>query len=137
MAEELPLAVVVDDNMMSAMMVGPALQRCGYRVRTLSGGPTAAAQIAEGAPELVFVNLASARTPGADVIRRLRAQPETGGTPVIGYAGHVERHLFQAGREAGATLVVPNSAISKAMPEVLEKLRRRLGGAGEEEWPEE
>ncbi|MFN3652301.1 MAG: hypothetical protein ACK47B_22215 [Armatimonadota bacterium] len=128
MSTEAPLAIIADDNLMFAMMAEPALKRCGYRTRTLSGGPGSAARIAAEAPELVLVNLASTRYPGADLIRDLRAEPATAETPVIGYAGHVERDLLQAGRDAGATLVVPNSAISRALPEVLEKLQRRLAG---------
>jgi hypothetical protein len=60
------------------------------------------------------------------------------GVGIIGYAGHVERRFFQEGREAGADLVVPNSAIRKALPEVLAKLERLRAGEApaDEEWPE-
>lgn len=130
-----PRAVLVDDNLMFTMMVQPALKRLGCEVRALSGG--AGEEIARLAPDLIFVNLASNRFSGPDLVRELRSRAELARTPIVGYAGHVERHFFQAGREAGATLVVPNSAMRKALPEVLEKLQRRLAGAAEEEWTEE
>jgi hypothetical protein len=57
--------------------------------------------------------------------------------PVVGYAGHVERHHFQAGRDAGATLVVPNSAMRKALPQILEKLNARLAQQDLTDWPED
>jgi CheY-like chemotaxis protein len=131
-----PLAVLVEDNLMFAMMVEPSLRRLGYQVRTLAGGPAAAAQVAALHPEILFVNLASSRVEGADLVRQLRAEEALASTPIIGYAGHVERQHFQAGREAGATLVVPNSAMRKALPEVLAKLHRRLAG-DQTEWPED
>jgi CheY-like chemotaxis protein len=121
---------------MFAMMIEPTLRRLGYRVRTIAGGPTTAALVGGLAPEIIFVNLASSRCDGPGLVQALRGEGALAATPLIGYAGHVERHHFQAGREAGATLVVPNSAMRKALPEVLEKLRHRLEG-DQSEWPED
>jgi CheY-like chemotaxis protein len=136
MADAPPRAVVVDDNLMFAMMVEPVLKRLGYHATTLPGNPTTAEEVAALAPEVVFVNLTSSRYSGADLVRDLRSRPALAKTGIVGYAGHVERHFFQAGRDAGADLVVPNSAIRAAIPQVLEKLKRRLSGAPVEEWPE-
>ena len=129
--------MLVEDNLMFAASIEPALRRLGYEVRTIAGGPTAVEQIAGAVPGLVFVNLASSRTAGAELVRELRARPELAEVPVVGYAGHVERELFRAGRDAGAAMVVPNSAMRSSLPEVLAKLQRRLAGAAEEEWAEE
>lgn len=52
---------------------------------------------------------------------------------IIGYASGLEREFLAAGLEAGATLVVPNSAIRGALPQVLHKLARRLENAGEQD----
>jgi CheY-like chemotaxis protein len=130
-------AVLIEDNLMFAMMIEPVLRRLDYEVRTVSTAAAGLAAISADRPDLVLVNLGSTRFSGGEVVTSIRAHPEFGALPVVGYAGHVERHLFQAGREAGADLVVPNSAIRAALPEVLEKLRRRLGGASDEEdWPD-
>ena len=123
---ESPRAVLVDDNLMFTSMVVPALQRLGYGVRAVPGKADVAVAVAAFAPEVIFVNLAADRYPGTDVVRALRLEPATARTPIVGYAGHVERDRFQAGQEAGADLVVPNSAMRDALGEVLAKLRRRL-----------
>jgi CheY-like chemotaxis protein len=120
-----PLAVLVEDNLMFAMMVEPALKRLGYRVRTLTAAAGAAEKIASGSPALVLVNLTTTRYSGADLVRELRSTPGMEATPIIGYAGHVEREFFQAGKEAGADLVVPNSAIRASLAEVINKASRR------------
>lgn len=131
-----PQAVLVEDNLMFAMMIEPTLRKLGYQVRTLAGGPAISAKVMALAPEIVFVNLASSRCDGSAVVKALRGEAALMATPIIGYAGHVERQHFHAGREAGATLVVPNSAMRKALPAVLEKLRNRLAG-DQTEWPED
>lgn len=130
-------AVLVEDNLMFGMMVEPTLRGLGYEVRTLGGGPNLAAQVAAAAPSVVLVNLTSTRFSGPELVRELKALPELSKAGVVGYAGHVERHFFQAGKEAGADLVVPNSAMRKALPEVLEKLQRRLQTGDAEDWPED
>jgi CheY-like chemotaxis protein len=132
-----PRALLVEDNLMFAMMVEPALKRLGYQVKIVGSAQSAAQAAAELAPAVIFVNLASNRVDGVGVVRALKADPSLAGTPVIGYAGHVERQFFQQGREAGATLVVPNSAMRKSLPEVLRKLQNRLAGEAEQEWPED
>lgn len=124
-----PLAVLIEDNLMFAMMVEPQLKRLGYRVRTLAPAPDTAEKLAGERPELILVNLTTARVPGPDVVRALRATEALAGVAIVGYAGHVEREYFESGREAGASLVVPNSAIRASLAEVLEKLKRR--GEGE------
>lgn len=128
---------LIEDNLMFAMMIEPTLKRLGYQPRTLAGGPSTVDDLAAAPPALVLVNLASGRFDGPALVRGIRARPELAELPVVGYAGHVERHFFQAGREAGATLVVPNSAMRKALPQVLEKLQQRLAGAADTEWPDE
>lgn len=129
-----PLALVVDENLMFAMMVEPQLRRLGHRVQTLSGGADLAHRIAAATPDLVLVNLTSERINGPELIRTLRGREETAATPIVGYAGHVERAYFAAGRDAGADLVVPNSAVRASLAEVLAKLaKRRAGEAVDEE----
>jgi CheY-like chemotaxis protein len=130
-------AIVVDDNLIFAMMVEAGLKQSGYAPRTLSGGPATVDQVQAAAPDLVFVNLSSTRFDAPALIRDLRAQAALAGTGIVGYAGHVERDKMQAGRDAGAHLVAPNSALRKAMPEVLAKLARQRAGAATEEWPDD
>ena len=129
---DLPRAVIVDDNLMFAMMIEPQLRRLGYQVRTVSTAPVSPDVFASPAPDLLVVNMTSTRFSAADLIREVRARPELAKVPVIGYAGHVEREHFQAGRDAGADLVVPNSAVRASLAEVLEKLKRRLAGEPDE-----
>lgn len=129
-------AALVEDNLMQAMQIEPQLRSLGYQVRTLAPGPEAVEALARHAPALVLVNLTSTRFAGANLVRQIRQHPDLAKVPVVGYAGHVERQFFQAGREAGADMVVPNSAMSRALPEVLRKLERRMAGGAEEEWEE-
>lgn len=129
-------AVLVEDNLMFALRVTPGLQRLGYQVRTVAAGTGAVDRIAIAEPTLLVISLAGRGA--AELIRAVRGRDALASLPVLGYAGHVERELLQAGRDAGADLVAPNSAVVKALPEVLDKLRRRRETGDEpDEWDED
>lgn len=123
-----PLALLLEENLMFAMMVEPQLKRLGYRVRTLPPAQNIPEQAAQEPPALILVNLTTGRCGGPELVRALRGRPELANAPIIGYAGHVEREYFERGRAAGADMVVPNSAIRASLPEVLAKLARARSG---------
>jgi CheY-like chemotaxis protein len=124
----LPLAVILDENLMFAMMLEPPLRKLGHRVQTLSGGPDLAHRLANAHPDLILVNLTGTQINGPEVIRALREHPELEKTGIIGYAGHEENAYFHAALDAGADLVMPNSAIKTKLPKVLAKLEKLKAG---------
>jgi CheY-like chemotaxis protein len=135
----LPLAVVLDDNLMFAMMLEPQLRKLKHRVQTLSGGADLAHRLAAAHPDLILVNLTSTQINGPEVIHALRNHPDLGKTGIIGYAGHEESSYFHAALDAGADMVMPNSAIKSHLPKVLAKLARLKAGEAfsrEDEEPE-
>ncbi|MFI5372480.1 MAG: hypothetical protein ACHQ52_13050 [Candidatus Eisenbacteria bacterium] len=80
------------------------------------------AELAERArehpPDLVVVDLAAAGDP-AGTIAALRAEPGLATLPVVGFYPHVHDALRRAAMAAGATHVVPRSAFSTKLAEVL------------------
>jgi CheY-like chemotaxis protein len=124
----LPLAVVLDDNLMFAMMLEPQLRKLGHRVQTLGGGPNLAHRLAAAQPDLILVNLTSTQINGPEIIHALRALPDLAKAGIIGYAGHEESSYFHAALDAGADMVMPNSAIKGHLPKVLAKLAKLKAG---------
>src|SRR3954452_20746197 len=118
----MPKAVLVDDNLMSAETILAGLRALGYEGLILTGGPSGVERVTAAAPEVAFVNLASGRPPGPEIARQLRASDQLQGLRIVGYAGHVETPLLHAGRKSGCDMVVANSAMLQALPEILAKL---------------
>jgi CheY-like chemotaxis protein len=105
----LPLALLVDDNLMFTMNIEATLRRLGYAVRTLPSPASAGAVVVEARPALLLLSLAS---PAAlELIRELRAQPELGGLQILAYTGHVHTAALRAARDAGADHAVANSTV--------------------------
>lgn len=69
-------------------------------------------------PDLVIVDLHSRRDPLA-TIRAIKSSATTRDVPVVAFLSHVEAALRDQAVEAGADLVLPRSAFTAKLPEIL------------------
>jgi hypothetical protein len=54
-------------------------------------------------------------------VGKLKADPETKGISVLGYLSHVQGELKLKAQEAGCDTVVPRSAFSQSLPQILKR----------------
>jgi DNA-binding NarL/FixJ family response regulator len=95
-------ALLLDDNLMTAMRVQKQLERAGYVVRTSGALP----QQTEATPEIVLINLGSRSLRGVDLIAKCKAQfPDA---TVSGFCGHTEIEIRQAAKSAGVKRIFTN-----------------------------
>lgn len=69
-------------------------------------------------PDLLLLDLESAGDP-IEIIRVLKANEDTRGIRIIAFFSHVHVRLGEGARAAGADLVLPRSAFSIKLPELL------------------
>jgi len=115
-----PLVLLVYERLLPGGQLVNRLQDRGYRVQ--SAVPSLLAeQCQRDKPLLVIVDLEppSHRVPLA--IAALRQHEETAHIPVIAFATAENASLHEAGRSAGATLVVNDSAILQHLDQFLEQ----------------
>jgi CheY-like chemotaxis protein len=114
-----PRVLLVDDDLFFSARILSVLQRLGCRAETARTVEQAEERTRAG-QELVILNYGSARLGGLDTVRRLR---EAGASRVLAFLSHVK---IPAVREevlaAGADRIVPNSAVSQRLPEILTRL---------------
>jgi hypothetical protein len=84
----------------------------------------------EGLPSLLIFDLNSSNVRPLSVIPKLKAKLKKG-TSIIGFLSHVQGDLKQKAHEAGCDMVLPRSAFSQNLPQLL-----RRHGAPEEAPPE-
>jgi CheY-like chemotaxis protein len=73
----------------------------------------------EGSPDLLVLDLNSARYEPLGLLTELKENPATKDIPVVGFLSHVQKDLAVAAREAGCDRVVARSAFTKDLPEIL------------------
>lgn len=70
-------------------------------------------------PALIILDLNSERLDPLNLAARLKADEQLRGIPLIGYLSHVQTELQRIAEEAGVDRVMPRSAFTKHLPEIL------------------
>jgi len=112
--------LVVDDEPQIRRAMRTSLEAHGYRVETASNGEEGVLKAAEGAPDLVFLDLGLPDLDGTEVIRRLRSFL---GVPVIVLSVRDRQADKVAALDAGADDFVTKPF---GMEEVLARMRAQL-----------
>ncbi len=94
--------LVVDDEPSIRALVRATLERAGYEVSEAADGASALQKAFSQRPDLILLDIALPRLSGLEVCRRLKARPETAGTPVLLLTGLLPFSELQAGYGAGA-----------------------------------
>jgi CheY-like chemotaxis protein len=71
------------------------------------------------APDLLVLDLNSARFEPLKLLRELKSDEATKSVPVVGFLSHVQKDLAIAAREFGCDRVVARSAFTRDLPKIL------------------
>ena len=109
---EQTLALLLDDNLMSAVRVQRQLQEAGYQVTIARAvpppGEVAAARrlIDSAAPSVILINLGSRGLQGVSLIGSCRERyPDA---RLVGFCGHLEIEIRRAAKAAGIDKILTN-----------------------------
>jgi phosphate regulon transcriptional regulator PhoB len=97
-----PDVLVVEDEPDIRSLIVHHLARDGFRCRAVGSGPEALARVRGVAPDLVVLDLMLPGMDGLEVCRRLRAQPDTAGVPIIMLTAKADEVDRVVGLEMGA-----------------------------------
>ena len=107
--------LAVDDIPLNLLLVQKMLSRFNFRMRTASGGQQALDAVAAEKPDLILLDLMMPGVDGFEVLRQLRANPETAGIRIVILSALNSNEDIVKGFNAGA-----NDFIMK--PIIMEKL---------------
>ena len=108
--------LAVDDIPLNLLLVQKMLSRFNFRMRTASGGQQALDAVAAEKPDLILLDLMMPGVDGFEVLRQLRANPETADIRIVILSALNSNEDIVKGFNAGA-----NDFIMK--PIIMEKLR--------------
>jgi two-component system alkaline phosphatase synthesis response regulator PhoP/two-component system response regulator VicR len=75
--------LVVDDERHIVRLIQVNLERAGYKVLSAYDGPEALKKIDSEKPDMIVLDVMMPRMDGFEVLKRLKAKPETNELPVI------------------------------------------------------
>jgi DNA-binding response OmpR family regulator len=117
--------LTVDDDERIRRLVQINLQRAGYRVSGAGDGIEGLEQIERERPDLVLLDVNMPRLDGIELLRQLRARPDTAALPVVMLTARSQDEDVLEGTRSGANyyLTKPFSP-----PELLAVVRQALEG---------
>ena len=94
--------LAVDDIPINLLLVQKMLARFKFKIRTAAGGQQALDAVAQEKPDMILLDLMMPGIDGFEVLRRLRANPETADIQVIILSALNSNEDVVKGYEAGA-----------------------------------
>jgi CheY-like chemotaxis protein len=114
--------LTVDDDDRIRRIVQINLQRAGYRVTAARDGVEALEQIEQERPDLVLLDINMPRMDGIEMLRRLRADPETAALPVVLLTAKTQDEDILEGKRSGADYYLPKPFSPVALLAVLREV---------------
>ena len=114
--------IVVVDDLFFAAKIRTTAEHVGVEVVFPRSLEALRASAKEGARALFIVDLHLQREDPFAIARNLKADEELRATPLVGFFSHVQVELQERATEAGFDRVLPRSAFSKRLPEILQGL---------------
>jgi CheY-like chemotaxis protein len=109
------------DDLFFGAKIQETARHLGVHLAVIGASRDVAAAVREQRPVLVILDLQSEACRPIEVIRVIKNDPDLRRTPVLGYYAHVRDELKAAATEAGCDEVLPRSALSARLPELLRR----------------
>ena len=97
------------------------LSRAGYEVASAGDGEAAFARLSEARPDVVILDVMLPRMNGFDLLRRLRADPDFSGLPVIMLTAKGQNQDRRTAEDIGADAFITKPFSNR---DVVEQVRR-------------
>jgi DNA-binding response OmpR family regulator len=102
----MPRVLVVDDDPQVLKLLRVNFELEGYDVLTATNGEEALELVGRDSPDAVVCDVMMPGIDGLEVVRRLRAQPDTAGLPLVVVSAKAQRADVNYGLELGADAYV-------------------------------
>lgn len=120
-----PLAFIVYERLLPGTQLVNRLQDLKYRVRALTDAATLRVCAQQEKPMVVLADAGANRDGVCGAIRQMKQSPDTQHIPVIAFAAEEDISGVEAvAREAGAALVVTDTAVLNHLSQLLEQALR-------------
>jgi len=111
--------VAVVDDMFFIAKIRAVAESIDVSLRFVRNVEAMISAVTESAAALVIVDLQSQKVSPVEVAKRLKADPVLAAIPLLGFYSHVETELRAEAEKAGYDRVMPRSAFSANLAQIL------------------
>jgi CheY-like chemotaxis protein len=112
--------LAVLEDLFFTVKINEAAKRAGLPITFVKSEHDALEQ-AKLHPALIIMDINFQGVDPLSLIRKLKADEQTKGINLIGYLSHVQGELKVQAQEAGCDMVMPRSAFSQNLPQILRR----------------
>jgi CheY-like chemotaxis protein len=112
--------LVVVDDLLFLSKIQQTAKLLGASVEAVDPGKLEE-RMALSAARAVILDLNHRSGSAVEVLRALKSNQATAGTPVVAFLSHVQTELASAARAAGCDVLLARSAFTRELPQLLEK----------------
>lgn len=116
-----PVLAVMSDLLFRSK-IDDAARRNGLELRAAKSLEQLERHLGKGLPAVAFVDLEADSPEPTAAIHRIREITGESAVRIIGFAGHTNLAAIEAGRAAGATVVLARSGLTSQLPALLERV---------------
>jgi CheY-like chemotaxis protein len=117
--EKINILAVLED-LFFTVKINESAKRAGVPVQFVKS-ETDVFEKAKGKPALIIIDLNFEQISPLELIQKLKANEETKGISLIGYLSHIQGELKKQAQLAGCDVVLPRSAFSQNLPQILKR----------------
>lgn len=118
MSVEKPTVAILVDDMFFASKINSAAAGAGRQIERIKS-PEQLEGLAAKPPELVIIDLNSDRLDPLESINFLKANAVLKSVPIVSFVSHVQTGLIRDAQTAGCDYVLPRSAFSQMLVEIV------------------
>ena len=107
---------------MFSSKIKTAATQLGVPLTFARSSATALAEMRKAVPSLVIFDLNNPRTDPLGIVAAMHADPALAAIPTVGYVSHVDTDVINAARAAGVTDVLPRSAFTMQLADILKRV---------------
>ena len=111
------------DDLMFTSKIRAAAAGAGARVSFARSSAAALDAMRAESPSLVIFDLNNPRTDPFGTIESMKADAALAAVPTVGFVSHVDATTIERARKAGVDEVMPRSAFTERLPEILARGR--------------
>ena len=112
--------LAVLEDLFFTVKINEAAKRAGLAVEFLKSEIDVLLR-AKTQPSLIIIDLNFQGIDALKLVGELKAGEETKGISLLGYLSHVQGELKLKAQEAGCDMVLPRSAFSQSLPQILKR----------------
>lgn len=106
---------------MFSSKIRTAAGQLGVAVKFARSSQAALDEMRQTQPSMVILDLDANRIDPLGTVASMKGDPALASVPTVGFVSHVRTDIIDAARQAGVTNVMPRSAFSAQLPEILKK----------------